>query len=177
MDSSASVSVFPAHFGSCSFEWLFQLAPVSVPILEVDFLPHHNLLLDVANQKVFSNSSPSLCLASSPPPSPSLQATFLSAPKCISDLLYDFPDVLSFDGFTASLPRHQIHHHLLTHPRPPVFANARLLDPDKLSIAKASSPIWKKQALSAIPPRLGHLLSTWSRRRSEAGGLVVTIIG
>ena len=37
------------------FEWLFQLAPVSVPILGADSLHHHNLLLDVANQKVFSS--------------------------------------------------------------------------------------------------------------------------
>ena len=112
-----------------------------------DFLCHHNLLLDVANQKVFSSSSPSLCLTSSPPPSPSLRATFLSAPKCISDLLSDFPDVLSSDGFTASPPRHQIRHHLLTHPGPVVFAKARRLDPDKLSVAKAEFSAMKKAGI------------------------------
>ena len=102
--SCSGSRIIPLHFGSCSFEWLFQLAPVFVPILRVDFLRHHNLLLVVANQKVFSNSSPSLCLSSSPPPSPSLRATFLSAPKGISDLLSNFPDVFSSDGFTASPP-------------------------------------------------------------------------
>ena len=50
--------IIPLHFGSCSLDWMFQLAPVLVPILGADFLRHHNLLLDVAIQKVFSNSSP-----------------------------------------------------------------------------------------------------------------------
>ena len=69
--------IIPLHFGSCSFDWLFQLAPVSVPILGADFLCHHNLLLDVVNQKVFSNSSPGspiISLSSSNPTSSSLHA-------------------------------------------------------------------------------------------------------
>ena len=129
--------IIPLRFGSCSFEWLFQLTPVFVLTLGAGFLCHHNLLLDVNNQKVFSSSSPSLCLASLPPLSPSLRATFLSTLKCISNLLSDFPDILSSDGFTAFPPRHQICHHLLKHPGPPVFAKALRLDPDKLTVAKA----------------------------------------
>ena len=128
--------IIPLRFGTFSFEWLFQLAPVSVPVLGVDFLHHHNLLLDVANQKVFSSSSPSLCLTSSPPLSSSLRANHLSTPKCIPDLLSKFTDVLSSNGFTASRPCHQIRHCLLTHPRPPVFAKSCCLDPDKLAVAK-----------------------------------------
>ena len=42
---------------------------------------------------------------------------------------------------------------------------------------RQSFTLWKKQALSAILPFLGHLLSTWSRQRREAGGLVVIIMG
>ena len=111
MDSGASVSLFPAPtlssssnvklltvdsssvlfsgtriiplpFGSCSFDWLFQLATVSVPILAMDFLCHHILLLDVANQKVCSSSSPgspAILLTSSPPPS-SFSHEYLSSP-------------------------------------------------------------------------------------------------
>ena len=113
VDSGVSVSVFPApasstsssvklltaegssvscsgsriirlRFGACSFDWLFQLAQVSVPILGVDFLRHHNLLLDVGNQKVYSNSSPGspafLLTSSSLPSSSFLQASLLSTP-------------------------------------------------------------------------------------------------
>ena len=126
--------IIPICFGACSFDWLFQLAPVSVPILGADFLCHHNLLLDMANQKVFSNSS--ISLASSPPPSSSsLRASLLSTPKCFSDLLLEFPDVLSSDCFTASPPCHPDRHHLLTKPGPPVFTKSCRLDPDKLSLS------------------------------------------
>ena len=99
----------------------FKLTPVSVPILGADFRRLHNLLLDVTNQKVFSSPSPSMRLTSSPQPSSSLRATLLSNPKSISNLLSKFPGVLSSDGFTASLPRHQVCDYLLTHLGPTVF--------------------------------------------------------
>ena len=103
--------IIPLRLGACSFDWMFQLAPVSVPILRPDFLRHHNLLLDVANQKVFSNSSPGspvILLSSSPPTSSSLCAALLFTLKCVSDLLLEFPDVLSSDGFASSPPCHPI---------------------------------------------------------------------
>ena len=136
VDSSASVSVFPSPpsassssvrlvtadgssltcsgsrimslwFGSHMFDWPFQLALVSLPILGVDFLCHHCLFLDVANQRVFfraSPGSPKISLASSAPSSSGLSATLLSTPHCISELLSDFSDFLSSDGFTALPP-------------------------------------------------------------------------
>ena len=65
-----------------------------------------------------------------------LRAALLSTPECIRELLSEFPDFLSSDGFTAFLPRHEVCHHLITQPGPPVFAKAWRLDPDKLEIAK-----------------------------------------
>ena len=130
-------------FVSCSFEWPFWLAPVSVLVLRADFLHYHNLLLDMANQKVFSSSSPSVTLTSSPPPSSSHHANLLSAPKCISDLLSEFPDFLSSDGFTASPPCH----HLLTHPGPPVFAKPHSLDAHDLAVAKAEFSAMEKAGI------------------------------
>ena len=38
--------IIPLLFGSCSFNWMFQLAPLSVLILRADFLRHLNLLLE-----------------------------------------------------------------------------------------------------------------------------------
>ena len=116
--------IIPLHFGSCSFDWLFQLALVLVCILRSYFLHHHNLFLDIANQKVFTNPSlgfPVISLTSSPTSSSSLCAALLSTPKCVSDLLLFFPGVLSSKGFTASPPRHQVCHQLLTLPGLPVF--------------------------------------------------------
>ena len=93
--------------------------------------------LENSQPEGFSSSIPSVNLTSSPLQSSSLQATVLSAPKCISGLLSEFPDALSSDGFTASPSRHQIYHHLLTPPGPPVFTKFCRLDPVKLAVAKA----------------------------------------
>ena len=53
-----------------------------------------------------------------------LKANLLAAPKCISDLLAEFPDVIFSDGFTGSKPRHGITHHLLMQPGPSVFVKS-----------------------------------------------------
>ena len=151
--SSVSCSgsrIIPLRFGSYSFNWLFQLAPDSVPILGADFLHHHHLLLGVAKQKVFSSSSPgspAITLTSSPPTSSSLRAALLSTPKCIFDLLLELPDVLSSNGFTAFPPCHLVRHHLLACPGPLVFAKSRRLDPDKLSSTKAEFSAMEKAAI------------------------------
>ena len=86
----------------------------------------------MANQRGFSSSSPgspAITLTSSPPPSSSLCASFLCAPRCIFNILSEFPDVLSSNGITAPLSSHQVCNHLLTNPGPPVF--------DKLAVTKA----------------------------------------
>ena len=105
----------------------------------------------MANQKVFSSSSPgspAILLTSSPPPSSStLQASLLSTPKCVSDLLLEFPDVLSSDSFTAFLSCHPIRHHLFTKPGPPVFSKYCRLDPDKLATAKAEFSAMEKAGI------------------------------
>jgi len=129
----------------------FQLAPVAIPILGADFLKHYNLLLDVSNQRVFSAdspTSPSIVLPTSTDfKSAPLKANLLATPKCISDLLAEFPDVISSDGFMASKPRHSVTHHLLTQPGPPVFAKSRRLDPEKLASAKKEFSAMEKAGI------------------------------
>ena len=97
--SCSGSRVIPLRFGSHRFEWPFQLAPVAVPILGADFLKHYNLLLDVANQRVFSADSPtSPCIIlppstdSKPPP---FTANLLATPQRITYLLAEFPLQLS----------------------------------------------------------------------------------
>ena len=156
---------------------MLQLAPVYVPILWADFLCHHNLLLDVANQKVFCNSSPgslAILLSSSLPMSSSLHAALLSNLKCVFHLLLEFPDVLSFAGSIATPPCHPVCPHLLTHPGPLVFAKARRRDPDKLAIAKVE---FSAMASSAVQFLLGLFLSTWLRRKKAVGDLAAIIGG
>ena len=100
--------IIPLQFDSHRFDWPFQLAPVSLPILGADFLRHHCLLLDVANQRVFcpaSPGSPEISLTSSALSSASsFHANLLYTSQCISNLLSEFPDVLSFNGFSALPP-------------------------------------------------------------------------
>ena len=50
-----------------------------------------------------------------------------------SDLLYEFPNVVSSEGFAVSKPRHGVSHNLFTLPVPPVVAKARRLNLEKLS--------------------------------------------
>jgi len=149
--SCSGSRVIPLRFGSHRFEWPFQLAPVAVPILGADFLKHYNLLLDVSNQRVFSAdspTSPSIILPTSPDSKPApFTANLLATPQCITDLLAEFPDVVSSDGFTASKPRHGVTHHLLTQPGPPVFAKARRLDPEKLESAKREFSAMEKAGI------------------------------
>ena len=73
-----------------------------------------------------------------------MQAAFLSTPKCMSELLEEFPDVLQSDGFTASPPRHKVRHHILTKPGLPIFAKACRLDHAKLAAAKAEFSAMEK---------------------------------
>ena len=135
----AGTREIPLCFGSRRFSWSFQLAPVTVPILGADFLRHHHLLVDVAGRRVLDSSSLSAVgevFSSSPESSEVLHAALLATPSSICDLLTEFPDVLSSDGFTAAPPKHGIRHHLQTNPGPPVFAKSRRLDPEKLEIAR-----------------------------------------
>ena len=102
--------IIPLQFGSKRFQWTFQLAPVSVPILGADFLRHHHLLVDVAGGRLFEPSDPlppgdSLPTASAPASQEfPLRANLLSTPQAIQDLLHEFSDVVYSDKLPATQP-------------------------------------------------------------------------
>jgi len=143
--------IMPLRFGTWNCSWTFQLAPVAIPILGADFLQHHDLSVNLRSKTVFSNSysnGSKIVIPSSPTDATTpMQAAFLSTPKCVSELLEEFPDVLQTDGFTASPPRHKVRHHILTNPGPPIFAKARRLDPVKLAAAKAEFSAMEKSGI------------------------------
>ena len=95
---------FSCGSGSKVYTWNFQLAPVPIPLLRADFLKHFNLLVDIKGRKLVHADCPEdIIINASPEPQPTFNSvSFLSAPREIQDLLKDFPDVLSTDGFTAS---------------------------------------------------------------------------
>ena len=50
------------QFGPCRFEWSFLLADVFMPILGSDFLPHHQLFVDIAGSHLLDASTLEPCL-------------------------------------------------------------------------------------------------------------------
>ena len=123
--------IIPLQFGSKGFQWTFQLALVSVPILGADILRHHHLLVDVAGGRLFGPSDPlppgeSLPTALAPASQEfPLRASLLSTPQAIQDLLHEFFDVVYSDRLAAAKPCHNIRHH--------IFAKPCCLDPEKLA--------------------------------------------
>ena len=147
----------PLCFGSCHFSWSFQLAPASVPILGSNFLCLHALLVDMARARVLDV----LSTVSSPATSDVFCAHLQQAPREIWKLLTEYPDVLFFEGFSASTPKHVGFHELPTIPVPPVFAKAHCLDPGKLASAQGSFSRWRRPGLFEVLPLHGPALSTW----------------
>ena len=150
---------FTCGSGSKVYTWNFQLTPVSVPLLEADFLQHFNLLVNIKGRRVVHADCPaeSVIFKASSGPQPAFRSiAFLSTPQCVRKLLEDFPDVLSSDNFTASKPCHGVRHHLLTIPGPPVFAKPRRLDLEKLAAAKEEFSAMEKVVI------IRRLTSPWS---------------
>ena len=103
-----------------------------------------------------------------------LCASFLAALPQVKKLFSVFPDVLSSDGLTASKPHYCVLHHLLTASGPPVNAKPCCLDPEKLAAAKAEFTFMEKAGIIRRSLSPGPPLSTWLRRRTEAGGFAKT---
>ncbi len=122
-------------FGLQTFLCSFILAAVSRPILGVDFLAKHRLLVDPFSRRV-------LDAATLKPIGAAVSAgcsRFAASLSCIAPgvraLLSAFPSIVG-DGKSTPRPRHGVRHHIETKGRP-VFAKARRLDADKLRIAEA----------------------------------------
>jgi len=108
--------LLPLKFGSHSFEWSFQFAPVTTPIIGADFLIHFNLLVDMAGKKILNASTLQVIGSkiNTAPESINSTTNILSTPD------EKFPDVVSSESFTATQPRHATLHHISTTPGPPL---------------------------------------------------------
>ena len=110
------------------------MAEVSQPLLGVDFLRAHSILVDVKGQHLIDSSDfTSIGLHSTTTAAPHLDS-IASADDEFAKLLAQFPEITtpSFDNPT---PKHDVELFILTK-GPPVHARARRLPPDKLRIAK-----------------------------------------
>ncbi len=113
----------------------FILAAVSKPILGIDFLSAHRLLVDPFSKAVlFASSLESVGRTIAAAPS-RFAASISHIVPVVRTLLASFPNIVG-DGKGTPRPRHGVRHFVETSGRP-VFAKARRLDPDKLRIAEA----------------------------------------
>ena len=128
-------------FGNRNFNWTFVLASVSMPILGIDFLSAHRLMVDTDGRSLLHSPS-------STPIYNTLQEVVqctnavtttvdlgnLNVHPSILWLLNDFKDVIG-ERLGDIKPQHGVEHHIVT-TGPPVYAKARRLDPAKLQAAK-----------------------------------------
>ena len=125
----------PLRFGEHNYTWTFILADVDRPILGFDFLRDNHLIVDAAAHQVFLAGTLEALVQPIPHLRSELYAAFVHTEPAYRDLLAEFQDI-----FTASPgrvpPLHGVEHEIHT-TGPPVYAKARRLDPDKLSVAKA----------------------------------------
>ena len=150
-------------FSGRRFQWTFLLAAVQFPILGVDFLRHHRLLVDpAAGSLVFGKPHSAAAVqlsgphtAASPPPSVPVRdfaaTAAVNAPKgsaavssrvatcgppsAFKQLIEQFPGVVN-PSKVLPASTHGVQHHIVTK-GPPVSSKFRRLDGEKLAAAKA----------------------------------------
>jgi hypothetical protein len=121
-----------------TFFIIFLLTSVYRPILSLDFLSAHGLLVDPVGCQVLDSKSlkplSKLTTATGTLRS-KLAAALCSIAPSVRFLLASFPAIVG-DGEGKPSPKHKIRHTIEKKGRP-VFAKARRLDPDKLRQAEA----------------------------------------
>ena len=74
----------------------------------------------------------------------------MSPPQAIQDLLREFSYVVYFERLAAAKSCHDVCHHILTTPGPPVFAKPSCLTPEKLTSAQAEFSTMEKAGIIHI---------------------------
>ena len=111
------------HFNGLPYKWNFLVADVRTPLLGADFLSHHNLLVDVRNQRLLNN-----------PTDAALPVT--AAPY--ADITNRYPEIFKSKLKQSSRlqdNKHGVYHHIKTE-GPPVYSRFRRLPPNKFKAAK-----------------------------------------
>jgi hypothetical protein len=122
-------------FGLHTFIVSFIITAVSKPILGIDFLSAHHLLVDQFSKAVlFASSLEPVGRTIAAAPS-RFAASISHIVPAVRTFLASFPNIVG-SGKGTPRPRHGVRHFVETSGRP-VFAKARRLDPDKLKIAEA----------------------------------------
>jgi hypothetical protein len=122
-------------FNSRHFAWAFLLADVQFPIINVDFLRHFRLLVNItAGRLVDTASSQSFPIISESSDAAG-RCTNIAPP--FQELLRRFPEVVNPDKRLPLVTKHKVEHHIRVKDGPPITAKFRRLDAEKLVAAKA----------------------------------------
>jgi len=122
------------QFNNSLFSFPFLQAAVTQPIIGIDFLSAHGLLVDPRRRRVLRAADLTV-VGGQPGRGGGLTATLQQVPPSVRELLAGHPALVSAD-LQNHAPCHGVEHHIETTGRP-VFAKARRLDPVKLKQAKA----------------------------------------
>ena len=122
-------------FGSDSFSFNFLLAGVTRPILGIDFLSAHGLLVEPARRRVLKATDLTVIGSSNKGGNSGLIAHLSTVDPEVRRLLSASPAVLAVNNYPGGHPLHGVSHPIETTGRP-VFAKARRLDAEKLAQAK-----------------------------------------
>lgn len=119
------------------FEHKFIYADVRQPIIGSDFLRKHNLLVDMANNRLIDGTTKLFVNVASTAPGIDSSIKIIDHSSPFADLLQRFADTTDFNkaGIPPSQPSTQTTHHIETR-GPPVTSKPRRLTPDKYKAAK-----------------------------------------
>ena len=117
-----------------SFQWVFVIADIAMPILGADFLRHFGLLVDMQHYRLIDNNT-NLEVKGQPTRQQALCLTLLSSSprNAFEAILKDYPVVLQTSP--QQPVKHTVTHHIQT-TGPPIHSATRRLPTAKLDIAK-----------------------------------------
>jgi hypothetical protein len=121
--------------GGASFSWSFLLADVRFPILGIDFLRHHQLVVDVCSDRLLPRAALAHPVGGDVFTVARQACTPTAAVSEWDSILAEFPAV-SQPFTVASKPAHGVEHSIET-TGCPTTAKFRRLDPVRLAAAKA----------------------------------------
>jgi len=124
------------HFGlRRQYTWKFVVADVSTPIIGIDFLAAHDLIVDVGNGRLIDRLT-SLSIYGSTTRNPLSSVKIVSQISEFHDILHEFPEITKPCGADREI-KHSTMHRIDTGTSQPVAAKMRRLDPQKMAAAKA----------------------------------------
>jgi hypothetical protein len=130
---------------------------VARPLLGADFLAHHHLLVDVANQRLVDTDSFTLVPLHVVSPTETVRIHLCQTTDPSYDaIINEFSSVFKQElhPFPGTAAKHGIFHHIKT-TGPPVHSKFRRLHPDRNRIAKAAFEEMEKMGICSKAVR-GH---------------------